>query len=145
MPTEKANVYAANSMIGILSSKQFISKAKFAVTSSVATLLDHALFLLLVYSGLIPGLSNLISQFSGMTANFFLQKQYIFALKRKAAVAFLYSLAFSAAGLFIGSGLVQLLVMIPLLAKYPYIAKVIVTGLIFFYNYYTKRFAFEKR
>jgi len=111
----------------------------------IATLVDHLLFLLLLSVGVIPGVSNLISQFTAILTNFFLQKQYIFRRKRKTVIVFVYSLAFSSVGLLLASILIQLLVNIPALTSYPYLAKVLVTGLLFFYNYYAKRFAFEKR
>ena len=60
-------------------------------------------------------------------------------------MVFGYSIAFSIVGLLLASIFIQLLVFIPLVAKYPYLAKIITTVLLFFYNYYSKRFAFEKR
>lgn len=137
----KTDIYS--SMPTFVMRKNFISKVKFATASSVATLLDHGLFLVLLAAGIYPGLSNLISQFGGMVTNFFFQKKYIFDLKRTASNAFLYSLTFSVIGLLVGSGLVHLMMMIPLLESYPYMSKLTVTGLVFFYNYFTKRFSFE--
>jgi hypothetical protein len=38
-----------------------------------------------------------------------------------------------------------LLVKMPVLETWPILAKIIVTGVLFFFNFYTKRYAFEGR
>ena len=120
-------------------------KIKFALTSSVATIADHLLFILLIYLDFKIVVSNFLSQFVGMIINFALQKQFVFELKRKQSVAFAISLCFSIIGLFLGSLLIKILSTLPIFFQYPYLAKIIVTGIIFFYNFYTKRIAFEKK
>ncbi|NJO02494.1 MAG: GtrA family protein [Bacteroidia bacterium] len=121
-----------------------LPKLKFATTSSLATLVDYCLYLLLVYLFLPPVASNLISAFCGMVINFILQRRYVFILQRNVRVAFVLSIAFSLLGIALGTGLIYLLNHLPFFATYQFITKLLVTGLIFFYNFYTKRFAFER-
>jgi putative flippase GtrA len=123
----------------------FNKKLKFAISSVIATGIDHILFVVLVQIGFGSGLSNLFSQGSGMLVNFLLQKEFIFKLERKVWVAFPLSFFFSMIGLLLGSLIVHLLTQLPIVEAIPYIGKVVATGIVFFYNYFTKRFAFEKR
>jgi putative flippase GtrA len=89
--------------------------------------------------------SNIISASTGMLINFILQKRYIFELRRKVGAAFGISLITSILGIALGTGLIWLLNLEPFFREHQYITKAIVTGLIFFYNFYMKRFAFERR
>lgn len=89
--------------------------------------------------------SNLISSSVGMLINFGLQRRYIFQLQRKAGMAFLISLTTSLVGVGLSTGLIFLLNKIPFLYEHQFITKALVIGLIFNYNFYMKRFAFEKR
>ncbi|MGD1839901.1 MAG: GtrA family protein [Thermonemataceae bacterium] len=121
-----------------------LPKLKFATTSSVATAVDYVLYLVLVTSGLRPVVSNLISGFCGMVLNFILQKRFVFLLKRDVKTAFVLSICFSLLGILIGTSLIYLLNKWIFFQEHQYITKLIVTGIVFFYNFYTKRFAFEK-
>jgi len=121
-----------------------IPKLRFAASSSVATLVDYVLYLILV-SALSPVVSNIISASTGMIINFILQKRYIFELKRKVGAAFGISLLTSVFGIALGTGLIWLLNHENFFRESQYITKAIVTGIIFFYNFYMKRFAFERR
>lgn len=107
--------------------------------------MDYGLFILLVYTGMAKTKSNLISASCGFLVNFFLQKTFIFQLKREATTTFVYSLSFSLLGIGISTFLIFLLVKIPFLDQHAYLAKLLATGLMFFYNYYTKQIAFEKK
>jgi putative flippase GtrA len=56
------------------------------------------------------------------------------------------SVLVSLGGVVLGSFIIDLLVKkIALFEEYKIAAKLVATGLIFFYNFYLKRFAFEKR
>lgn len=123
----------------------FIMKVKFAMSSSLATLVDYVLYQILVKHLFSPVVSNLISASVGMLINFFLQKKFIFELKRSVKVAFLISLIVSIGGIAISTGIIHFLNKNVLLAGNQYIIKAIATGTVFFYNFYMKRFAFEKR
>ena len=123
----------------------FLLKLKFAGSSSIATLVDYALYLSLVHRVLAPGWANVLSSGVGMLINFLLQKKYVFHLDRKVQVALLISLATS----FIGIGLSTLIVItlsdFDFFNKVQFLTKAIATGVVFFYNFYMKRFAFERK
>ncbi len=126
--------------------QQFVvPKLRFAGTSSIATVVDYGLFLILVYSGMTKVRSNLISASCGFLVNFVLQRKFIFDPKRKIRHAFLLSLGFSMIGIGISTLLIYLLSQMAFFDLYPFITKLLVTGIMFFYNYYTKQIAFEKR
>lgn len=120
-------------------------KVKFAMSSSVATLVDYVLYQVLVRYLFSPVASNLISATVGMVINFFLQKKYIFELKRSVKIAFIISLFVSVGGIGISTIIIHFLNNSEMLSGNQYIIKAIATGTVFFYNFYLKRFAFEKR
>ena len=120
-------------------------KVKFAMSSSVATLVDYVLYQVLVRYLFSPVVSNLVSATVGMVINFFLQKKYIFELKRSVNIAFIISLLVSVGGIGISTIIIHFLNNSEMLAGNQYIIKAIATGTVFFYNFYLKRFAFEKR
>ena len=115
------------------------------MSSSVATLVDYVLYQVLVRYLFSPVASNLISATVGMVINFFLQKKYIFELKRSVKIAFIISLFVSVGGIGISTIIIHFLNKSEMLAGNQYIIKAIATGTVFFYNFYMKRFAFEKR
>ena len=120
-------------------------KVKFAMSSSVATLVDYVLYQVLVRYLFSPVVSNLVSATVGMVINFFLQKKYIFELKRSVNITFIISLLVSVGGIGISTIIIHFLNKSEMLAGNQYIIKAIATGTVFFYNFYLKRFAFEKR
>lgn len=120
-------------------------KLKFAGSSIVATTIDYCLYQVLVQADFLPAKANLISAGTGLIINFILQKKYVFSLNRKLKTAFLISLASSLVGLTIGTLLIHYLSQIAFLSENQLITKAIVTGIIFFYNFYMKRFAFENK
>lgn len=126
-----------------------IQKLKFGMSSIVATLTDYVLFFLLVEfkEGILAVFwGNMISASVGMLINFILQKRYVFELKRNVYLVFGMSVLVSLGGVVLGSFIIDLLVKkIALFEEYKVAAKLVATGLIFFYNFYLKRFAFEKR
>jgi len=123
----------------------FWMKFKYGLSSSVATAVDYGLYLYLVGSFFAPTTSHLISAGTGMIINFIIQKRFIFDLNRKLHHTFLLSLAVSIVGIGLGTLFIYLLNLIPFFHEHQFITKAIVTGVIFFYNFYLKRFAFEKK
>lgn len=123
----------------------FFLKLKFAMTSVVATAIDYGLYLLLVYTLFEPVISNIISFSIAVIFNFILQKKFVFSLQRKLNTAFKIAMAVSAGGLMISTTLIYFLVKIEFFEVYQYITKLCATGVVFFYNFYLKRYAFEKR
>ena len=90
--------------------------------------------------------SHAISYTVGMIINFFLQKRFIFMLQRKLYQAFGLSVLFSLVGWIISQVIFNLLISYTgFFHKNDILAKIIVTFVIFFYNFYTKRFSFEKK
>ena len=121
-------------------------KTKFAASSGVATLVDMGLFALLSKITSIPvEIINIFSSLVGMIINFLLQKKFIFQLNRKVRTAFLMSLAVSFGGIFISTSIIYGLKTISIFQVYPILAKIIATGIVFFYNFYLKRYSFEKK
>lgn len=121
-------------------------KTKFAASSGVATLVDMGLFALLAKITTIPvEIINIFSSLVGMIINFLLQKKYIFELNRKVRTAFILSLLVSFGGIFISTSIIYFLKTFDIFQSYPIFAKIIATGIVFFYNFYLKRFSFEKK
>ena len=125
--------------------RKFGQMIKFAGSSSIATAIDYGLYLFLVGQALSPVVSNIISATTGFLVNFLLQKKFIFALNRKTHHALGISAMFSGIGIALSTTLIWLFIKIPFLEKHQYITKLIVIGIVFFYNFFTKRFAFERR
>lgn len=121
-------------------------KMKYATTSLVATGVDFGIFFLLIQQF---SFQNVVAQpiaySCGMLVNFFLQKKFIFDLNRKLSNAFLLAMAVSFGGMALSTLLIYLLEKIVFLSEQTLILKILVTGIIFFYNFYLKRYAFEKR
>ena len=123
-----------------------IRKVKFATTSAFATAIDYGIFLGLVYATTtLPYIANIISYSISMIINFLLQKKFIFSLERKLHYTFLLSVTFSLLGLVLSTSLIYFFSLNSFLNAHQYLTKLLVTGIVFFYNFYLKRFAFEKR
>ncbi|MEM1217811.1 MAG: GtrA family protein [Bacteroidota bacterium] len=127
--------------------KLFFIQLRFALTSSMATLVDLGLWTLLTYLKLLaPETANIVSGFCGMVVNFFLQKRYVFDLQRKVSTAFIMALVVSLGGIALGTFIISLLVQIPFFTgDFQILAKLCATGIVFFYNFFLKRYVFEKR
>ncbi|MEE9439118.1 MAG: GtrA family protein [Saprospiraceae bacterium] len=124
----------------------FVLKSKFAASSGIATLVDFGVFQSLISWTQIPEeIINIISSSIGMLINFLLQKKYIFKLNRSIKSTFLLSFAVSIGGIFLSTTIIYLLTKITIFAATPMLAKIVATGIVFFYNFYLKRFVFEKK
>lgn len=123
-------------------------KTKFATTSALATGVDWLLYTFLADKYFSKVVANIISRAVGMVINFFMQKKLVFDLNRKLSHAFYISIAVSLIGLVLGTMIIYLIGNLDIWQSHPYLKlapKVIETGIIFFFNFYMKRFAFEKR
>jgi putative flippase GtrA len=128
----------------------FFLKFKFALTSSIATLVDIGLFNVfsyLVFSDLEhrAKTSHILSFSLAVIVNFYLQRKFIFEMKRTLNKTFFLALMVSFVGLILSTILISYLDGFPFFHHYQYILKLIVTGVFFFYNFYFKRYVFEKR
>ena len=124
----------------------FFLKMKFALTSSVATLVDIGLFLLLFYF-LIPDelTANTIAYTIAVIVNFSLQKKFVFSLERKVSTTFILAVGVSAIGLGWSNLIIWKLIQYLFFQTTPYMTKLVATGIVFFWNFYMKRFVFEKK
>jgi putative flippase GtrA len=123
----------------------FLIKLRYMSASLVATAVDYIIYGILSWQGLSPVAAHIPSFTAGMVTNFLLQKRYVFVLQRKVSTAFLLAVAVSIGGLFLSTLLIGLLVRLEFFHEYHFLAKVIASGLVFFYNFYLKRYVFEKR
>lgn len=118
---------------------------KFGASSSIATVVDYVLYQILVRFLFGPAVSNVISASVGMIINFFLQKRFIFQLRRDARMAFVISVLVSVLGIFISTQIITYLTSHQYFNGNQYVIKAVATGIVFFYNFYMKRFAFERK
>lgn len=126
--------------------KRHADKLRFAATGVVASGIDYVLYLVLTEAfSWRPVSANLVSYPTSVIVNFFLQRRFVFEQKRATWAAFSLSMMVSAGGFLLSTGIVYALNRIPLFGGNQYVIKFIDKGLIFFYNYYFKRFAFERR
>jgi putative flippase GtrA len=125
--------------------KLFIRMFRFAGTSLIATAVDLMIFIGLTNSSFPAVQSHVFSSLVGMLFNFNLQKRFVFLLKGKVWKVFSLSIGFSFLGIFISSWLFWLISQIAIFGLNPAFTKIVVIGLMFFYNFFTKKLAFEKK
>lgn len=123
----------------------FRLKARFAMAGAAATTVDYVLYLVLVHYFFSPVVSNIISYSCAMVINFLLQKRFVFALQGSASRAFLLSLMVSLGGMALSTGIIYGLTQMEFFSRYQPITKLCATGIVFFYNFYLKRYVFERR
>jgi putative flippase GtrA len=117
---------------------------KFLSTSVVATGVDFLLYFVLLLI-LRPVSAHFCSASVGMVVNFILQRSFVFNVTRGLKTSFLLSLLFSIGGIFLGGGIIYLLTKLAFFTAYPLLAKIMAMGVVFFYNYETKKIAFGDR
>lgn len=136
----------------------FKLKLKFAAVSLVATAFDigfYSTFILLIFpadgteaTDTEMTLAAAGGSLCGMLINFFLQKRFVFDLQRKISIAFILAICVSLVGVSLNTGIVALLSKYEFFMQsglYQILPKIIATGIVFFYNFYMKRYVFEKR
>jgi putative flippase GtrA len=111
----------------------------------LATGIDYTVFLLLIGLDFDAVKAHYVSASLGMLVNFLVQNQYVFLRERALLTTFLLSMTVSVIGITLGGFLMGWIQQFPFWNAHLYLAKIVVTGLIFFYNFYLKRFVFEKR
>lgn len=126
--------------------KLFLLKAKFALSSLVATSVNIGLYMLLVKVVLwAPAPAEVVAYSTAVVINFILQKTFVFALNRKLSHAFWLSMLVSLGGLLISTGIIYSLNLVPFFQDNQLLTKLCAVGIVFFYNFYFKRYVFEKR
>ena len=123
----------------------FLLKAKFALSSLVATSVNIGLYMLLVNKVLPPVPSEVIAYSVAVIINFILQKRFVFDLRRKLSHAFWLSMLVSLGGLLLSTGIIYSLNLVEFFQDKQLITKLCAVGIVFFYNFYFKRYVFEKR
>ena len=124
--------------------RQFVvSKIPFALSGAVATGINYGVYLLLVERYLPPGPATLIAYSSSVVINFFLQRYFVFKLRRSLRSAFVLSMLVSLGGLVLDWLIVTGLHRFPIVGKAEWLIKLMATGVVFFYNFYGKRRVFE--
>lgn len=80
-----------------------------------------------------------------MIVNFLLQKRFVFNLKRGIKTSFVLSVLFSFGGIALGACIIYGLTQFSFFIHNPIVAKCIAIGIVFFYNFETKKIAFGDR
>lgn len=120
-------------------------KVQFGFASLLATGIDYSLFLGLVFLKFDAVNAHYFSASTGMLVNFLVQNKYVFLRERELLPTFLLSILVSIIGILLGGFLMGWIQSYDFWNSNLYLAKLLITGLIFFYNFYLKRFVFEKR
>jgi len=92
-----------------------------------------------------PSISHVISYSSGMVINFTLQKIFVFNQVHRTRNVIIIVTLFFVLGLIWSSVFVHFITQINFFMNKQPITKSIVIGMLFFYNYFTRRIAFEGR
>lgn len=132
---------------------------KFAITGAMASVVNFTVFNVLFYWGFeldqldttLPEfkrksvIADMIAYASGVLFNYILHKRFIFEQRRAASVTFALYILVSAGGTGLSAALTWLFVKMPFFAHNPQIMKISTMLLVFVYNFFSKRFAFERR
>jgi putative flippase GtrA len=114
---------------------------KFFTSSIIVTIIDFCIYTALIQV-VTATVANSISASCGMVCNFIFQRNWIFNASRSLATSFFLSLLFSCGGVALGTFLIYIMTNHTGLASSPVVAKIVSTGIVFSYNYYTKKVAF---
>lgn len=121
-------------------------KARYAVASAIATAFEYGVYALFIYLiQLKPTVAHILSYTASMLGNFLMQRYFVFDVKRSVKTVFFLAVMVSLGAITLSSFLFIGLTSLAFFAKNHFLAKAIATGIVFFYNFYMKRFAFEKR
>ncbi len=123
----------------------FYLKARYAMGGAIATGIDYLVYFSLVDRLLSPVLSQVIAYSFSVVVNFIFQKKFVFKLNRSTKTAFGLSLLVSLGGLILSTGIIYSLNLNTFFRSNQVITKLLTTGVTFFYNFYFKRYVFEKR
>lgn len=121
--------------------RQTLKIIKFLTTSVIATGVDFLLYTVLLFV-LTPVSAHFCSATTGMIINFVLQRKFVFNVTRGLKTSLLLSVLFSIGGIFLGAGIIYIVTQLAFFAEYPLLAKIVAIGVVFFYNYETKKIAF---
>ncbi len=120
-------------------------KLRFAMTGAIATAVDYSIYIALVNRVFSPVVSNLVSYPCGVLVNFMLHRRFVFKMQGKPARTFALSVLVSVGGLGLSTLLIHGLSQVAFFAAHQPVTKLAAAGVVFFYNFYLKRFVFEGR
>ena len=120
-------------------------KFKFGLSSLVATSVNYFLYILLEQQLAVRAVANFIAYFSGVLVNFILQRKFVFESKGKLSSIFLRAMLVSVFGYLLDTAIIYGLSQFAFFDAHQTVTKLISTGIVFFYNFYFKRYAFEKK
>lgn len=120
-------------------------KARFAVGSVIATGIDYLIYFPLFEQGVAPVKAQVIAYSVSVIVNFLFQKYFVFEQQGSTRATFMWSMLVSLGGLVLSTGIIYALNRYAFFQEYQLIAKLMTTGLVFFYNFYCKRYVFERR
>ena len=120
-------------------------KFKFGLSSLVATSVNYLLYIFLEKQMAVRAVANFIAYFSGVIVNFILQKKFVFESNGKLSSIFLKAMLVSVFGYLLDTAIIYGLSQMSFFDTHQTITKLISTGIVFFYNFYFKRYAFEKK
>ncbi len=124
---------------------------KFGLGSVVATVLDLLLFVFVFSPILSPFYAYLAAAAIGISVNFLIQKLFIFEMKKSVYSTFLLSVSASIITTFIGAFLIEEFVGWSILTEnleethVKTVAYILVTGIRFFLNFFSKKYIFERK
>ena len=123
---------------------------KFGLGSVVATLVDLLLFVFVFSPILSPFYAYLAAAAIGISVNFLIQKLFIFEMKKSVYSTFFLSVSASIITTFIGAFLIEEFVEWSILTEnleethVKTAAYILVTGIRFFLNFFSKKYIFER-
>lgn len=123
---------------------------KFGLGSVVATVVDLLLFVFVFSPILSPFYAYLAAAAIGISVNFLIQKLFIFEMKKSVYSTFFLSVSASIITTFIGAFLIEEFVEWSILTEnleethVKTAAYILVTGIRFFLNFFSKKYIFER-
>jgi putative flippase GtrA len=124
---------------------------KFGLGSVVATVVDLLLFVFVFSPILSPFYAYLAAAAIGISVNFLIQKLFIFEMKKSVYSTFFLSVSASIITTFIGAFLIEEFVGWSILTEnleethVKTAAYILVTGIRFFLNFFSKKYIFERK
>ena len=122
-----------------------VKKFRYGIGGAISTGVDYLIYFNMYNHGFTPVQSQMVAYPVSVLVNFVFQRYFVFEQHRPLGVTFAMSMAVSAGGLLLSSGLIYLFNRLVFLQAYQIIIKLMTSGLVFFYNFYLKRYVFEKR
>lgn len=124
----------------------FLLKSRFLVTSIIATTIDIGLYLFLFHQFNCSALvAQSIAYPTAVLIKFFLEKYFVFESNRTTSATFLLAMLVSTIGYGLSLLLVYLLNEVAFLHAHQLLLKLVEKAVLFLYNFYFKRLAFEKK